>query len=258
METKLSVVIITFNEEKNIGRCLESVKGLADEILVVDSFSTDKTKEICLSKGARFITHPFEDFTKQKNYAFSQASHDWILSLDADEALETVLKRNILELKKSPQPYAFKMHRVTQFCGKWIRKGEWYPDVKLRLVNRMESKFTGGKVHEQLTTTQKVKLLNGEILHYSFYTIDDYVLQNNKFSTLSAQTMHESGKSTTILRVIVAPIFSFVKNYFFKGGFLEGYFGWVIAVNSAHGNFLKYAKLYTLNKLKKNNDNDNL
>ena len=251
MSTPLSAIIITLNEEKNIGRCLESISGVVDEIVVVDSFSTDKTKEICAKYKAKFIEHPFEDFTKQKNFALSQCSHDWVLSLDADEALDPVLRRNILELKKFPQKHGFKMHRVTNYCGKWIRHGGWYPDIKLRLIDKRYSRFEGGKVHEKLITDQEVKMVGGEILHYSFYSIDQHQKQANDFSTHAANTLFEKGETTTVFRVLGAPVFSFFKNYFIKLGFLDGFYGLVIAVISAQAKFLKYAKLLSLHLLKK-------
>ena len=165
MEVELSAVIITFNEERNIRRCIESVLEVVDEIVVVDSFSTDKTKTICQEYNVRFIEHPFEGYIEQKNWAKSQATHNCILSLDADEALDGRLKESILKIK-SDWKYAYKMNRLTNYCGKWIHHSGWYPDTKLRLFDRREGDWGGINPHDKfiVKNSEKVKHLEGDIL----------------------------------------------------------------------------------------------
>ena len=149
MPVKLSVVIITFNEEKNIARCLESVKDIADEIVVVDSFSKDKTEEICRGYGVKFIEHKFEGHIEQKNYASSQATYQHVLSLDADEALSDELKESIIKVKNDWNGYGYSMNRLTNYCGKWIHHCGWYPDTKIRLMDKSKGKWDGDNPHDQ-------------------------------------------------------------------------------------------------------------
>lgn len=245
---KLSVVIITFNEEKNIGRCLDSVIELADDIVVVDSYSTDKTEEICRSKGVRFFKHPFEGYIESKNYANTKAKHPYILSLDADEALSDELKRSIVAVKKSWNFDGYSMNRLANYCGKWIRHGGWYPDRKLRLFDRRKGKWDGLLVHETYQLDEKTDLgfLKGDLLHYTYYSIDEHINQANHFSSLSAKEYYLQGKKSGYLKVFLSPVIKFLRDYFFRLGFLDGYYGFVIAKINAHTTFLKYSKLRML------------
>ncbi len=245
---KLSVVIITFNEERNISRCLDSVKDVADEIVVVDSFSTDKTREICESRNVRFIEHKFEGHIEQKNYAMNQASYDYILSLDADEALSDELKTSILEVKKDWTHDGYTFNRFTNYCGKWIRHSGWYPDVKLRLWDRRKGKWQGVNPHDKcvLEPGAKVKHLKGDLLHYSYYTIEEHILQANKFSTIAAEQLVKKKKHVPFIKVLINPFFKFLRNYFLKAGFLDGYYGFIICTITAHETFQKYAKAWHL------------
>ncbi len=244
----LSVVIITYNEERNIGRCLDSVRAIADEIIVLDSFSTDKTAEIALSKGAIVKQQPFKGYIEQKNYALEMASHHYILSLDADEALNETLVNSILEEKAKFSHRTYTMNRCTNYCGRFIRHGSWYPDKKLRLFDKRIARWGGINPHDkiELDTPCVARHLKGDILHFSYASIEEHIEQNNKFSSISASALYQAGKRTNPLNMVVNPIWAFIHGYLLKAGFLEGFYGFVIAVNVAHLTFLKYAKLYRI------------
>ena len=249
----LSVAIITLNEEKNIGRCLESLKDIADEIVVVDSCSTDKTKEICEGFGVRFIVQPFLGYTQQKNFALDATTYPHVLSLDADEALSPELKNSIVTAKANGFPSTgYTMNRLSWFCDSWIRHGSWYPDRKLRLVFKLAARWGGMNVHEklELTQTSTVKHLAGDLLHYTYYSIDEYILQGNKFSSISAKAMFDLGKKAGYLNLVWNPFMAFVKNYIIRAGFLDGFNGYIIARQSASQTFLKYAKLIQLQRMR--------
>jgi glycosyltransferase involved in cell wall biosynthesis len=247
--TQLSVVIITLNEEHNIGRCLQSVSGIADDVVVVDSGSTDKTEEICLSHGARFIRQPWLGFAETKNFANSQAKFPLILSLDADEAISEELKASVLKLKEgqSEKP-AFRMSRLTNYCGKWIKHCGWYPDSKIRLFNRDTARWTGLVIHEKVTTDPgiEVKQLKGDILHYSYYSIAGHIAQANRFTDLTAEEAFRKGKKANLVQILFKPPVKFIRDYFFKLGFLDGYYGFIICRISAQATFYKYIKLRQL------------
>lgn len=247
---QISVVIITLNEEKNIGRCIDSVKGIADEILVVDSFSSDKTKEIVKSKGARFIQHAFEDYVKQHEYADSEAKFDHILTIDADEEISKPLRDSISGVKKYWKHDAYTMNRMTNYCGHWIKHSGWYPDIKLRLYDRRKGKWVGRKIHERYAMVEGTTRghLKGDIKHYSFNSISQHVLQANKFTDLTAQAAFESGKKSNWFKILMSPILKFSRGYFFNLGFLDGYYGFVVCRISAYATFLKYTKLMDLQK----------
>ena len=247
---RLSVVIITFNEERNIERCIRSVQEVADEVIVVDSFSTDQTESICKKYGVRFIRHPFEGHIEQKNFAISQASFQHILSLDADEALSEKLKASILNLKQNWKQGAYNMNRLTNYCGKWIKHGGWYPDRKIRLFEKGKGKWGGQNPHDKFLpdNPQQVGFVEGDLLHYSYYSIEGHIMQINKFTEIGAQSAHRAGIHSNILKLIFNPAFKFVRDYFLKLGFLDGYYGYVISRISAHATFLKYAKLRELDK----------
>ena len=247
---RLSVVIITFNEEKNIGRCIDSVKNVADEIIVVDSCSTDATTEIAESKGAVVKLQPFLGYVEQKNMALDVATYDYVLSLDADEALDATLQTSILEAKTNFNFKGYSMNRCTNYCGKFIRHGAWYPDRKLRLIDKRFAYWGGDNPHDKLIMKDEgaVKHLKGDILHYSYNSIEEHILQNNKFSTISAETYFKRGKKTNTFKMIVHPLWAFILGYFLRGGFLDGFYGFVVALHVAHLSFLKHAKLYLKQK----------
>lgn len=242
---KLSVLVITFNEERNIERCLDSVKDIADEIVVVDSFSTDRTEEICINFNVRFIKQKFLGYIEQKNFALKHASFDYVLSLDADEALSEELKASIKEEKEEFAHNGYIMNRLTNYCGKWIKHSGWYPDRKLRLFKKNTGKWGGVNPHDKFIQNTKIKPINikGDLLHYSYYSIEEHVNQINKFSTIKARELYKSGKKFNFLRMLSSSFAKFIKHYFIKSGFLDGWSGFIISINSAHSTFLKYVKL---------------
>jgi glycosyltransferase involved in cell wall biosynthesis len=241
---KLSVVIITHNEERNIRRCLESVKVIADDIVVVDSLSTDKTEEICRHYNVNFITQPWKGYSDTKNFANTQAKYDWILSIDADETLTEELSKSILVIKELAEGGFYKYNRLTNYCGRWIRHSGWYPDSKVRIFDRTKAKWTG-QIHEKLLfdTDIKVNFLTGELLHYSYYTISEHIVKMNSFTDIAAKEMFESGKKCSFFKLIFKTKLKFLSVYFWKLGFLDGYYGFVIGVLSAMSEFVKYSKL---------------
>jgi len=250
---KISAVIITYNEEANIERCLESLEGTADEVLVVDSFSTDRTADICKSKGVDFIQHPFEGHIEQKNYALSCAGNDYVLSLDADEALSDNLIQSIRAAKQNWRADGYSVNRLTNYCGKWIRHCGWYPDKKVRLWDRRKGHWGGVNPHDHVVMDEssRIRHLSGDLLHYSYPTIRDHVSQINSFSEIAARAAFEKGRqSNLVLDVCFNPTLTFFKKYFLKLGILDGYEGFVIAISTAFGKFLKYIKLRELEKQK--------
>lgn len=248
MQVQLSAVIITFNEEKNIERCIVSAKKVADEILVVDSFSTDRTVSICESMGVRVVQNKWEGYTAQKNYAQSLVSNDYILSLDADEALSDQLLESVLAVKKEGLNGVYEFNRLTNYCGTWIRHTSWYPDKKIRIFNRHTTQWVG-EIHEQLDfKTDSIYFLEGDLLHFSFYTIEQHLLQIEKFSTAAANELYGKGKRTNVLLIGLKVISRFIKNYIIRFGFLDGKAGFNVSRFSAYANYLKYKKLLHLQK----------
>lgn len=247
---RLSVVIITFNEERNIARCLDSVRDFADDIVVVDSFSTDKTKEICLEKGARFVEHAFPGHIEQKNWAITQAKFPHILSLDADEAPDEELKAAILRVKSDWKEDGYTMNRLTNYCGKWIHHCGWYPDVKLRLWDSSKGKWGGINPHDkyELNSGATTAHLPGNILHYSYYTVAEHYRQADKFSTIAAQALFKEGKKSSLLHALLKTVAKFIRNYFIKTGFLDGKYGFIISRISAFETWQKYRKLAQIHR----------
>jgi len=247
---KLSVVIITFNEEKNIARCLDSVKNIADDIIVVDSFSTDTTEKICREKGIRFIQHTFEGHIEQKNWAITQAQYPHILSLDADEALDETLKKSILEIKISWTHDGYYINRLTNYCGKWVHYCGWYPDKKLRLWDSRKGRWGGTNPHDKYELFDGDKNtgnIKGDILHFSYYTPDDHYKQVNYFTDILAKAQYKEGKKAPLFVMIFSPIIKFIRDYFLKLGILDGVTGFTICRISAYATYLKYKKLRALN-----------
>jgi glycosyltransferase involved in cell wall biosynthesis len=245
----LSAVIITFNEEKNIGRCIDSLTGIVDDIVVVDSFSTDGTEAICKSKGVRFVQHSFEGHIQQKNWAITQAKFPHILSLDADEALDESLKKSILDVKKDWKKQGYYMNRLTSYCGKWIKHCGWYPDKKLRLWDSTKGNWTGINPHDKYELyagDENTAHLKGDILHYSFYTIEQHLKQVDYFTDISSKALFEKGKKANFFHLLINPAIKFFRDYIFKLGFLDGYYGFIVCKISAKATYLKYAKLKEL------------
>jgi len=245
----LSVVIITYNEERNIGRCLASVRAVADDVVVLDSFSSDRTEAIVREHGARFVQHKFDGHIEQKNRAITHAAHPFVLSLDADEALD---ERSVEAIRTAKQGTAdgYTMNRLTNYCGTWIRHGGWYPDVKLRLWDSRKGHWTGTNPHDryELADGARIEHLPGDLLHYSYYTLNDHLKQVNYFTDIMAQALHTKGKRASMVKLMLSPVVKFFGDYMFRGGFLDGWHGFVIAMISAHATFLKYAKLKELHR----------
>lgn len=244
----LSIVVITFNEERNIGRCLESVRDIADELVVVDSFSTDGTKAICMEHRARFIEHEFEGHIQQKNWAWKQASGDYVLSLDADEALTEELKESIAKVKAAPNHDGYSLNRLTYYCGHWVKYSGWYPDAKLRLFKKGEGAWGGVNPHDKflMNEEQETPNLNGDLLHYSYYSKEDHFKQIEYFSGIAAKELFQSGKKVSTLTIWFKMLAQFVKNFILKRGFLDGKTGWLIATRSSYATLRKYSKLKEL------------
>lgn len=249
---QLSVVIITFNEEKNIGRCLDSVQDVADDIVVVDSFSTDLTEAICKEKGARFVQHRFEGHIEQKNWAITQAKYPYVLSLDADEALDETLKRSIIEAKNNWRYDGYTMNRLTNYCGQWIKHCGWYPDTKLRLWDSRKGRWGGVNPHDKYEMDEDAKIghLKGDILHYSYYTLEDHYKQVNYFTDIASKALYKNGKNASWIKLVISPVVKFIRDYFIKLGILDGYYGFVISRISAYATYLKYKKLRKLHAQK--------
>jgi len=246
---KISAVIITYNEERNIGRCIESLKDVADEIVILDSFSSDKTKEICKSKGVNFFQHAFDGHIQQKNRAITFAKHPYILSLDADEALDETLKMTILEVKKEWTHDGYYMNRLTNYCGHWVKHCNWYPDTKLRLWDSRKGKWTGTNPHDKYEMNdgdKNTKHIKGDILHYSYYSIDDHYKQVEYFTDIASKAYVEKGKKAAFYKLVLNPIAKFIDHYILHLGFLDGKAGYSISKISAYAAYLKYKKIRAL------------
>ncbi|MEJ7646052.1 MAG: glycosyltransferase family 2 protein [Chryseolinea sp.] len=247
---RISAVIITYNEENHISRCLDSLKSIADEIVVVDSFSKDKTKEICLSMGVCFFENPFEGFTAQKNHAMKLATFDYILSLDADEYLSDELKESIQNVKENgANVHGYTMNRLNRYRDKWIKTCGWYPDRKIRFWDRRQGEWHGGKVHEivKLQPSAQSAHLEGDLLHISYENVSQFIKKIQEYSEIYAQDNAHKKKSS-VFKIIYKTIFSFMKAYFIKGGILDGYEGLLISGSIAIGVFYKYSKLLEANR----------
>ena len=247
--TPISVVIITFNEEKDIARCLDSVQGVADDIVVVDSFSTDKTEEICSkgvhsdkTKGVRFVQHKFEGHIEQKNWSVTQAKYPHILSLDADEALSEELKKSILAVKNNFEKNGYYMNRLTNYCGKWIHHCGWYPDKKTRIYSKNEAEWSTDIIHEEIVFKKHSDktFLKGDLLHYSYYTLEEHWAKAGKYAELGARKDVHRKNNFLLLRSILGALTKFLKMYLFQLGFLDGTAGFTICRISAYASYIKY------------------
>lgn len=250
-EVNISVVIITYNEEARIAACVESVVGIADEILVVDSLSQDNTREICRNYDVRFIENAFPGYIEQKNYATSLAKYDIILSLDADEVLSEVLKEQIRNVKSNWEADAYAFNRLSSFQGKWIYHCGWYPDRKIRLFNRRKAHWGGFNPHDHIIMDDntRIQLIKQDILHYPYDSLNEYINKANTFSSIEAQTAFEKGNNSTVLfHVVLKPFYTFIEKFFIRLGILDGYQGFIISIVSSLGKFLKYIKLRELNR----------
>lgn len=242
----LSVAVITYNEERNIVRCLSSVHDLATEVVVVDSGSTDRTRILAREAGARIVEHPFEGHIQQKNFALSCCTHEWVLSLDADEALSDDVRDAIRAVLTDPIHDGYRMNRLTNYCGSWIRHGGWYPDRKLRLFRKTKGTWTGVNPHDRFELSDPQSVvghLSGDLLHYSYRSISDHLRQIDYFTDITARELLQRGVKAPVWKIILAPPFRFLRDYVLKGGCLDGFHGFVIASLSAGSVLIKYAKL---------------
>ncbi len=244
----ISAVIITYNEEKNIGRCIDSIKNLVEEIVVIDSYSSDKTKEICLLKNTKLVEHAFKTHIEQKNFALSQATYDIILSLDADEYLSEELTESILAVKKNWVCHAYSMNRLSSYGGKWIKHGNWYPDKKIRLWDRKVGFWGGENPHDKVLINKGIKVihLKGDLLHKAYIDSHDTLQKIQRYSEIFARE-NRGKKTSSSGKIIFRTFFAFIKSYVIKRGFLDGFEGLMVAMAVANHVFYKYAKLYELN-----------
>ncbi len=239
---KISATIITFNEERNLPRAIESLR-CADEILVMDSGSNDRTVEIAEKLGARVVERAWPGYANQKNLAAEQATHDWVLSIDADESLSEALEGEIWRLKKNgPQFEAYTMPRMAQYLGRWIRHSGWYPDRKVRLYDRRKARWEGAYVHESVKVRGRIGHLQSNLLHFTCNSLSEHLKTMDRYTTLAAEQLLATGEQVTWGRLILEPPRTFFRTYVLKLGFLDGVEGLAIANMAALYNFVKYAK----------------
>jgi len=238
----LSVAVIAHDEEKNLGRCLDSV-AWAEDLVVVDSGSTDRTVEIARRHGAAVHVAPWRGFAAQKNLAIERTRHPWVLSLDADEWIDAAGAAEIREVLEAPDADAYAFERVSSFCGAFLRH-TWRPDRHVRLFRKDRARFAGGHVHESvaLAPGARVADLRSPLYHLTYRSLHDYVERMNRYTSLAARTMHDRGEPFRAGRLVVAPPAAFLKSYVLKRGFLDGFRGLIVAGGSAFYVFLKYAK----------------
>ena len=245
---KVSVTIVTLNEAAHIGAAIDSVTW-ADEILVVDCGSTDATVEIARAKGATVLHRDWSGWVDQKNFAAERAAHDWILSLDADERVPPPLAGEIRELLSADPPLrGYRVPRVTFHLGRWIRTTDFYPDFQTRLYDRRAARWRGKYVHESVAVDGPVGRFRHDLEHYSFQDLRDHLDRVNRYTTLAARQMHEGGRRAGLLDLMVHPPAAFLRNYVLRLGVLDGTPGFIISAISAYSVFLKFAKLWELQK----------
>ncbi len=246
---KISACLIVCNEEKNLPRCLASIAPVVDEIVVIDSGSSDGTVTLAQSFGARVIPQPWLGYVGQKNFALDQAAHPWVLSIDADEELSPEFAAAITKLRQDPAadppgaPNGYTVSRLVFYRGKWIRHGDWYPDRLVRLFRRAAARFTGGRVHEKLEIAGRHPLLPGELHHYTYTDPADRAARSRHYAELWAQTALEKGRRTWPGIGVAHAALRFVRGYFFKAGFLDGAAGFDVARGNAAEVTLKYRLL---------------
>jgi glycosyltransferase involved in cell wall biosynthesis len=246
----LSVAIVTLNEESNLRRCLESIKW-ADEIVVVDSGSTDRTKEICLSYGCKFIESPWLGFGKTKQLAVANTTHDWVLSIDSDEEITPLLKQEIIALLQTEPAYqGYRIKRDSFYLGKIIRHCGWNKDYTLRLFNKQNGNFNDKIVHEFVDVKGRIAYLKNTMLHYTYPTLDSHINKMTRYARLGAEQIQSKGRKATILTAIIRGKCKFLKMYFLQSGFLDGREGFLLSLNSGWGVYLKYITLWEMNKSK--------
>jgi glycosyltransferase involved in cell wall biosynthesis len=251
MRHPLTVTIITLNEAAHIGAAVDSA-AFADELVVVDSGSSDGTTDIARARGARVLTRPWTGYVDQKNFAAEQARHDWIFSLDADERIPPALADEIKSLLAAdPARHGYRVPRVAYHLGRWIRTTDFYPDYQLRLYDRRFARWRGRHVHESVNVDGAPGQLTHELEHYSFNDLRDQIARINDYSTLSARQMYEAGRRTGAMEILVHPPAAFLRNYVLRRGFLDGTAGLTISLINAWSVGLKFMKLWELQKTSK-------
>jgi len=248
---RISGVIITLDEERNLGRCLESLRGVADEVVVVDSGSRDGTERIARAGGAVFVRQPWLGYGPQKNAAVERASSEWVLSLDADEALSDELRASLLEVKaQGPQADAYEMNRRNWYCGRFLRHSGWYPDRKIRLWRKGAARWSDATIHEVAAAAPgaRVGWLSGDLLHYTCHTREQHLRTIERFTTLSAEALAREGRTAGAWKRLASPAAHFLRAYVLQRGFLDGAAGFQACRLSAYATWLKYDKLRRLTR----------
>jgi glycosyltransferase involved in cell wall biosynthesis len=250
----LSVCVVAMNEEDRIGECLRSA-DFADEWIVVDSHSTDRTREVAAEQGARVIERDWPGHVEQKNFALTQATHDWVLCLDADERVSPELRAAIVAaLARAELPDGFRFARRNRYLGRWIRHGGWYPDRKLRLFRRSRGRWAGQNPHDRVHLEGPVELLPGDLLHDSYRSLSEHLRTIDSFTTIAAREKHSAGARARLTDLTLRPCGKFLRMYVLKAGFLDGLPGFLVAVSGAYYVFLKYAKLWEMTRKRKGED----
>lgn len=247
MTPPLSVVIITRDAAGQLAPCLESVP-FADEILLVDSGSTDDTVAFATQRGARVVHQPWLGYGPQKRFAVTLARNDWVLCLDADERVSPRLAASIRQELAAPRCFAYRFPRCNRFLGRWLRHGEGYPDLQLRLFHRAHAQWREDPIHEGVDATGPVGQLDGDLMHESAQTLEEYLAKQNRYTTLQARQLVARGKHPGAARMVLSPLFRFVKFYFLRLGFLDGMPGLIHIAIGCINSFIKYAKARETNR----------
>ncbi len=248
MKQPISAVYITKNAEQSLADSLKSLASLVDEIIIVDSGSTDQTETIAQMANARFIFNEWAGFGKQKRFAVEQAKNDWVLCVDDDEVLSTELAENIAKTLEKPQFFAYQFARSNFFMGHFLKHGEGYPDWSLRLFNRNYAHWSDDDVHEQVVTHTQIGTIKGNLLHYSCDTLAEYLDKQNRYTSIQAEKMLIKGKKISRAKIIISPVFRFFRFYFIKRGFLDGLPGLVHILIGCFNSMVKYAKFFEKQK----------
>jgi glycosyltransferase involved in cell wall biosynthesis len=243
---RFTATLITLNEEQNLPRVLASLKNIADEIVVLDAGSTDRTRELAEKSGARVFVREWTDYSNQRNFAAAQASHDWIFTIDADEELSEELRKSLAAWKQSEAKNAgYQVSRLANYLGRWIHHSGWYPDLNVRLYRRDRARYEGA-IHERMVVDGSVGRLEGDLLHYAYRTAEEHAAKVEAYSSLAAEQFFNRGRRRWRAAMIVAPPWALVRAYVFQQGFRDGGHGWKIAKSSARYVKMKYRKLGVL------------
>jgi glycosyltransferase involved in cell wall biosynthesis len=253
MTPSITVILITKNEILNLAECLISLSGFADEIVIVDNQSSDGTLEIAKQFNAKIIqTTSWPGFGPQKNIALSHASHEWVLSIDADERLTPELIQEMKSQLLNPQDViCFAIPRLSQYCGKFIHHSGWSPDYVDRLFKRGQARFSDHLVHERLLPDGKTKRLSNHLIHYSYRNFEQVINKVNQYSTLGAEQAFQNGKSSSVFAALYHGFWAFFRTYILRLGFLDGTYGFALAISNGQASYYKYIKLLHLNQQRK-------